>query len=36
MWEKHPSTLPPSHEEVKVIIMRFNSNKAAGPDGFPA
>ena len=26
---------PPSHEEVKVAIMRLENNKAAGPDGLP-
>ena len=27
---------PPSHEEVKVAIMRLKNNKAAGPDGLLA
>ena len=27
---------PPSHEEVKVAIMRLKNNKAAGSDGLPA
>ena len=26
---------PPSHEEVKVAIMRFKHNKAVGSDGLP-
>ena len=27
---------PSSHDEVKVAIMRFKNNKAAGPDGLSA
>ena len=27
---------PPSHEEVKVAIMRLKNSKASGPDGLPA
>ena len=27
---------PPSHEEVKVAVMRFKNNKVAGSDGLPA
>ena len=27
---------PPSHDEIKVAIMRLKNNKAVGPDGLPA